>query len=60
MYDEGDDDEESDKKIKKFMQKPEMKIVNYTSGFERNSTIYKVNFLNSSYSKLTFSMAQFQ
>jgi hypothetical protein len=49
MYDEGDDDEESDKKIKKFMQKPELKIVHFTSGFERNSTIYKVNFHNFSY-----------
>jgi len=47
MYDEGDDEEEGDKMIKKIMQKPEMKIVHFTSGFERNSSIYTVNSLSS-------------
>ena len=51
MYNDEDDDESVDQKeneatssIKKFLQKPQMKVVYYTSENERNTPLYNVTY----------------
>jgi hypothetical protein len=43
MYDEIDnEDEAGDQLVKKVIKKPQMKLVHFSSAFERNSSIYTV------------------